>query len=122
MSILEFVHISPYPVYVGVQQALEVRLFGDVTILYETYFICWRNHDPINRSSRPEVFCKKGVLENFTKFTGKHKGVSFLKKLQAVKFFRTPFFTERLRWLLLIKVYILLLKNNLLIIYSIKYL
>ena len=23
-------------------------------------------------SSRPEVFCKKGVLKNFTKFTGKH--------------------------------------------------
>ena len=26
----------------------------------------------ISRSSRPEVFCKKGVLKNFTKFTGKH--------------------------------------------------
>ena len=24
------------------------------------------------RSSRPEVFCKKGVLRNFGKFTGKH--------------------------------------------------
>ena len=24
------------------------------------------------RRSRREVFCKKGVLENFTKFTGKH--------------------------------------------------
>ena len=24
------------------------------------------------RSSRPEVFCKKGVLRNFTKVTGKH--------------------------------------------------
>ena len=24
------------------------------------------------RSSRPEVFCKKGVLRNFAKFTGKH--------------------------------------------------
>ena len=27
---------------------------------------------PITRSSRPEVFCKKDVLRNFTKFTGKH--------------------------------------------------
>ena len=27
---------------------------------------------PLLRSSRPEVFCKKGVLRNFTKFTGKH--------------------------------------------------
>ena len=26
----------------------------------------------INRSSRPEVFCRKGVLKSFTKFTGKH--------------------------------------------------
>ena len=24
----------------------------------------------INRSSRPEMFCKKGVLRNLTKFTG----------------------------------------------------
>ena len=24
------------------------------------------------RNTRPEVFCKKGVLRNFTKFTGKH--------------------------------------------------
>ena len=24
------------------------------------------------RSSRPEMFCKKGVLRNFTKSTGKH--------------------------------------------------
>ena len=24
------------------------------------------------RSSRPEVFCKQGVLRNFAKFTGKH--------------------------------------------------
>ena len=24
------------------------------------------------RSSRPEVFCRKGVLGNFAKFTGKH--------------------------------------------------
>ena len=28
------------------------------------------------RSSRPEVFCKKGVLKNFAKFTGKHLGQS----------------------------------------------
>ena len=24
------------------------------------------------RSSRPEVFCKKGSLKNFAKFTGRH--------------------------------------------------
>ena len=27
--------------------------------------------------SRPEVFCKKGVLKNFSKFTGKHLRMSF---------------------------------------------
>ena len=26
----------------------------------------------MNRSSRPEVFYKKGILRNFAKFTGKH--------------------------------------------------
>ena len=32
----------------------------------------------------PEVFCKKGVLRNFAKFTGKHLcQVSFLIKLQV---------------------------------------
>ena len=24
------------------------------------------------RSNRPEVFCKKGILRNFTEFTGKY--------------------------------------------------
>ena len=37
-----------------------------------------------SRSSCPEVFCKKGVLRNFIKFTGKHLLQSlFFKKLQA---------------------------------------
>ena len=34
------------------------------------------------RSSRPEVFYKKGVLKNFAKFTGKH--------LRQSLFYRTP--------------------------------
>ena len=32
------------------------------------FAICERN----SRSSRSEVFCKKGVVRNFTKFTAKH--------------------------------------------------
>ena len=37
----------------------------------------------IYRSSRAEVFCKKGVLRNFEKFTGKHlcQGLFFNKVL-----------------------------------------
>ena len=75
-----------------------------------------------SRSSRPKVFCKKGVLRNFTKFTGKHlcqslffnnvaglRPATLLKKglwrrcfpVNFVKFLRTPFFTEHLWWLLL---------------------
>ena len=75
------------------------------------------------RSSRPEVFCKKGVLRNFTKFSGKHlcqrlffffnkvagqRPATLLKKslwhscfsVNFVKFLRTPFLIEYLRWLL----------------------
>ena len=38
-----------------------------------------------NKSSRPEVFCKKGVLKIFAKFPWKHlwQSASFLIKLQA---------------------------------------
>ena len=78
--------------------------------------------DSISRSSRPEVFCKRGVLRNLVKFTGKHLRQSlFLIKLQAwglqlwqkkrlwlrcfpvnfAKFLRTHFLTEHLWWLLL---------------------
>ena len=73
-------------------------------------------------SSRPEVFCKKGVLRNFAKFTGKHlcqslffnkvaglRPATLLKKslwhrcfpVNFVNFLRTPFYIEHLWWLLL---------------------
>ena len=70
----------------------------------------------------PEVFCKNGVLRNFSKFTGKHPCQSlFLNKVARLrpahlskkrlwhrcfpvnvdKFLTTPFLTEHLQWLLL---------------------
>ena len=67
-------------------------------------------------SSYPEVPCKKGVLKNFAKFTGKQlrQGLSLrpatlLKKrlwhkcfaVNFVKFLKTPISVEHLRWLLL---------------------
>ena len=76
----------------------------------------------IYRYSRPEPFCKKAALRNFTKFTGKHLCQSlFFNKVAGlrpatlskkrlwrrcfpvnfVKFVRPSFFTEHLRWLLL---------------------
>ena len=66
-----------------------------------------------NGTSRPEVFCKKGLLRNFTKFTGKIlcqslffnkdaglRPATLLKKrlwyrcipVNFVKFLRTPFY------------------------------
>ena len=36
------------------------------------------------RSSRPEVFCKKGVLRNFAKFTRKHLCQSLFFKKEAL--------------------------------------
>ena len=66
----------------------------------------------LSRSSRPEVFCKNGVLRNLLKFTGKHlrhslsynkvagpRPATLLKKrlldrclpVNFVKFLRTPF-------------------------------
>ena len=77
-----------------------------------------------NRSSHPEVFCKRVVLRNFAKFTRKHlcqslfinkvagpRSATLLKKrlchrcfpVNFAKFLRTPFRTEHLWWLLLKK-------------------
>ena len=74
------------------------------------------------RSSRLEVFCRKGVLRNFEKFTGKHlcqcllfnkvaglRTVTLLKQrfwcrcfpANFSKFLKTPSITEQLQWLLL---------------------
>ena len=75
----------------------------------------------IYRSSCTEVFCKKGVLRNLAKFTGKHLcQILFFNKVAGLpatllkyriwhkcfpvnfaKFLRTPFVTRHLWWLLL---------------------
>ena len=78
---------------------------------------------PRFRSSRPEMFCKKRVFKNLTKFTGKHlyqslffnkvpgmTPATLLKKrhwhrcfpVNFVMLLGTPFFTKHLRWLLLL--------------------
>ena len=63
------------------------------------------------RSSRQEVFCKKGVLKNFAKFTVKRLCNSLFFKNEALAHvfscefseicIRTSFLTKHLRWLLL---------------------
>ena len=76
-----------------------------------TIFYWWETY----RSSHPEVFCEKGVLGNFTKFTRKHlyqslffnkvAGLRLDKRLwhrcfpvNFVKFLRTPFLTKISGW------------------------
>ena len=100
----------------------EVMLGLDKIVLF--CIVCMKRFNWIHiRSSRPEGFCKKGVLRNFTKFIGKHlcqslffnkvaglRPSTLLKKtlwhrcfpINFVKFVRTPFLTEYLWWLLLI--------------------
>ena len=74
----------------------------------------------MSRSSRPDVFCKKGVLRNVAKLTGKQlcqslyfnkvaglRPATLLKQrlwhlcfpVNFAKLLRTPFLTEHLRWL-----------------------
>ena len=76
------------------------------------YYISLRKLSLFFRYSRPEVFCKKGVLRNFVKFIGKHlrkslcfkkvagpRPATLLKKsllrrcfpVNFTKFLRTPF-------------------------------
>ena len=90
-------------------------------VIFVTVSLAWLRCGPLkinwdtkrNRSSRPEVFCQKSVLRNFTKFTGKHlyqslffnkvadlRPATLSKKrpwrrcfpVNFVKFLRTPFF------------------------------
>ena len=81
--------------------------------------------ETFTRGSRPELFCKKGVLRNFGKLTGKHlcqrlflnkntglwPATLLLKRLWGryfpvnfPKFLRTPFYIENLWWLLLSQI------------------
>ena len=103
-------HIESKSCYLN--QAIQNEVFQTMTIMTTD----------INRSNRPEVFCKKGVLRKFTKFTGKHlcqilffnkvadlRPATLLKKrlwhncfaVNFVRFLRTPFLIEHLWWLLL---------------------
>ena len=50
-------------------------------------FKCLRSNAPNIRSSRPGLFCKKGVLRNLAKFTEKHlcQGLFFNKEEKKLK-------------------------------------
>ena len=59
----------------------------------DLFLVCLFDKLSRNRSSRPGVFCKKGVLRNFTKFTVKHlcQSLFFENTFSKNTFFhRTP--------------------------------
>ena len=75
---------------------------------FELSKICWTEFY-ILRSRRPKVFCKKGVLKNFAKFTGKHLCQSpFFDKVAGLRKFweifkntfsyRTPLVAASVFW------------------------
>ena len=68
-------HLKPTATFLRKQlTALDMVLNTPLSHKRSTYYynadVCKDPND--YRSNRPEVFCKKGVLKNFAKFTGKH--------------------------------------------------
>ena len=101
----------------GLEKTFRAMFLSNKWILGYHIKDVWRR-----RSSPQEVFCEKGILTNFTKFTGKHlyhspffnkvaglrPATLLIKRLwhksfpvNFVKFLRTSFLTEHLWWLLL---------------------
>ena len=65
-----------------------------------------RSLDVWNRSSRAEVFCKKGILKNFAKACNFRKKETLAQVFSCDfwEVFKNSFFIEHLRWLLLMKI------------------
>ena len=72
---------------------LHIESFSDITPGATGVFFMLSENYPKTRSSCPKVFCKKGVLNNFTKFTGKHLCQNlFFNKVAGWRVFSCEFF------------------------------
>ena len=112
--------------YIYVFLGLRVKTKSFLLKKYHSPWSCHRGHNipelfdisTFFGSSRREVFCKKGVPRNFSKFTGKHlcqslRPAILLKKrlwqrcfpVNFSKILRISFLTEQLQWLLLFFVF-----------------
>ena len=110
------------PIYLNKDYLFQTKIYCLDEIYLCSATIKFSKHTLYRSSCRPKVFCKKDVLKNLAKFTGKitvpeaffNKAESLqpatlLKRrlwykcflLNFAKFLRTPFFTKHLRWLLL---------------------
>ena len=56
----------------------------------EWVLLLYRHHQTSYKSSRPDLFCEKGVLKNFLIFTGKHL-------CRCCEIFKNTYFEENLR-------------------------
>ena len=54
------------------------------------------NHIAINRSSRPDISCKRSIIKTFAKFTGKHLCWSLFLNIVAVNFIKQETTTQLL--------------------------
>ena len=67
---------------------LTLLLFTFLRLIYNTFrrYLFQNGVEACSRSSLPEVFCKKGALRNFAKFTGKYLCQSlFLNKVAGLR-------------------------------------
>ena len=73
---------------------------NNLKLFYEEYllllkfykiFFTFRKAEKVNlRKSSPEAFCKKDVLKNFAKFTGKLLRSLIVNKVAGLRPYRTP--------------------------------
>ena len=66
-------------------QTSKMGLFVKIVNNWKSWTIFIKNCILMFRSSRPEEFCKKGVLRNFAKFTGKHLCESLFDKVTGLR-------------------------------------
>ena len=77
---------------------LLLQLFWALVKIQVTENFQYNDTHFILQKQSPEVFCEKGVLSNFVKFTGKH----LFFPVNFAKFLRTHFLTGHL-WVILFK-------------------
>ena len=64
------------------------RVCKDKSLIGQSSFVLFIIFTVKSRSSRPEVFCKKDILTNFAKFTGKHLCQRlFFNKVAGLQFY-----------------------------------
>ena len=112
-TLLYFLALKPFLplIFVSMQFLLFIQLLQVLQMITSTTNNSTYSHSYNSRSSRQEVFCKKGFLRNFAKFTGKHlcQSLFLIKKrvwhrcfpVDFAKFLSTPFYIKYLPWLLL---------------------